>query len=323
MKRILLNFSVASLVFTGLTAHSQSLTDSLIAYYPLDGDTKDYSGNGYDLTNSGATLTSNFKNEPNRAYKFNGSTSFMSNVADSELRPAEYSLSCWMKMDILPTSGNFSIAIDNGGLIKDNGLQVAHNYSGYNGIGAFSYKQTTQSNAFFVSTGLDTSTWQFYTITRSFDSITLYINGIRSGASPIGDFTGYSGGNLGFYLGNRHGTINHFDGKLDEVKLWKRPLSPAEVAQLYNTSLTSVQGFTEFNSDISIYPNPSTGNFHVKGSKNEPMIIQILNPLGQQIFESPINNEGETIFIEEKGFYVVRILNEEGKFLTAKKVVVQ
>ncbi|MGL4877926.1 hypothetical protein [Paraclostridium dentum] len=29
---------------------------SLIAWYPLNGDTKDYSGNGYDLINNGATV---------------------------------------------------------------------------------------------------------------------------------------------------------------------------------------------------------------------------------------------------------------------------
>src|SRR5579859_1337275 len=41
-----------------VNGHSQSfLTNGIVAYYPLNGNTDDASGNGRSLTNSGATLT--------------------------------------------------------------------------------------------------------------------------------------------------------------------------------------------------------------------------------------------------------------------------
>ena len=41
---------------------------SLIAWYPLNGDTKDYSGNAYNLTNNGAT--SNASGKIGSCYEF-------------------------------------------------------------------------------------------------------------------------------------------------------------------------------------------------------------------------------------------------------------
>ena len=41
---------------------------ALIAWYPLNGDTKDYSGNAYNLTNNGAT--SNASGKIGSCYEF-------------------------------------------------------------------------------------------------------------------------------------------------------------------------------------------------------------------------------------------------------------
>ncbi|MHB1278483.1 MAG: LamG-like jellyroll fold domain-containing protein [Bacteroidia bacterium] len=322
MKILLHSLSLLIFALTTLDANAQTLTDSLIAYYPFDGDTKDYSGNGYDLTNSGASLVANFKNDPNRAYQFDGSTDFMSNVVDTALRPAEYSLSCWMKMDVLPTSGDFSIAIDNGGTLKDNGLQVAHNYQGYNGIGVFTYKLNSPTNSFYVSTGLDTSAWFFYTITRSLDSIILYINGIRSGANYIGDYTGYAGSNLGFYVGNRHGNQKYFSGKLDEIKLWSRALSPSEAAQLYSNTVTSIQEIEFSSSKLIIYPNPSNCSFKVGNLYGTPINILVYNALGQVVLSKVISNNDTEFSLIEKGIYFVK-LETPGVRVESIRIIVQ
>lgn len=56
--------------FTNLT--EVGVTDGLVSYWKLNGDAKDYSGNGNDGVVTGAVVTSGLKN---LAYEFNGSTS--------------------------------------------------------------------------------------------------------------------------------------------------------------------------------------------------------------------------------------------------------
>ncbi|MBF0368929.1 MAG: hypothetical protein HQL52_05655 [Magnetococcales bacterium] len=67
-------FLVVIGLFFGLlagTAHAD-LNDGLVAYYPFNGDATDESGNGYDGTVSGASLTTDRLGVADSAYSFDG-----------------------------------------------------------------------------------------------------------------------------------------------------------------------------------------------------------------------------------------------------------
>ena len=71
MKRYMsILFVIAVLVFTNGIA-SADLNDGLVAYYPFNGNANDESGNGYNGTVYGATLTYDRFGNPNSAYSFN------------------------------------------------------------------------------------------------------------------------------------------------------------------------------------------------------------------------------------------------------------
>ncbi|MBI4688657.1 MAG: hypothetical protein HY754_00055 [Nitrospirae bacterium] len=71
MKRIQAVFIVMFLILFASTSFA-SLTDGLVAYYPFNRNANDESGNGYNGTVSGATLTSDRNGNANSAYRFDG-----------------------------------------------------------------------------------------------------------------------------------------------------------------------------------------------------------------------------------------------------------
>ena len=52
-------------------------TSGLAAYYPFTGNANDLSGNGHNGTVTGATLTTDRFGNPNSAYSFNGTSSYI------------------------------------------------------------------------------------------------------------------------------------------------------------------------------------------------------------------------------------------------------
>ncbi len=69
-------------------------TGGLVAYYPFNGNANDVSGNGYNGTVNGATLTTDRFGNPNSAYNFNGNfQSILTNIVQTNINA--YSVSVW------------------------------------------------------------------------------------------------------------------------------------------------------------------------------------------------------------------------------------
>jgi hypothetical protein len=78
---------------------------------------------------------------------------------------------------------------------------------------------------------------QWHMLTATWDGLTqtIYINGERAGinnTAPKGDIDDVKGGHL-LIGGNWHPTIDLFRGKIDDVRIYNRALSEAEVKELY------------------------------------------------------------------------------------------
>lgn len=76
---------------------NSTLTDGLVAYYPFNGDAKDYSGNGNDGTINGATLVGGVVGQ---AYSFDGVNdyiSFPSSVSSALHGGSEATIEFWCK----------------------------------------------------------------------------------------------------------------------------------------------------------------------------------------------------------------------------------
>ena len=69
---LLLSITMYSIAFSQV-----DLENGLMAYYPFNGDATDASGNGNNAVFNNATLTDDYKGNPNSAYYFNGVDNYM------------------------------------------------------------------------------------------------------------------------------------------------------------------------------------------------------------------------------------------------------
>ena len=79
-------------------------------------------------------------------------------------------------------------------------------------------------------------------------------------------------------------------------------------------------------SSVNVYPNPSNGLFSVKFNANnnyQNMNLEILNLLGQKVYQTKITNSKSEINIssQQSGMYLMRLIDNTGKVLEIVKLI--
>jgi Concanavalin A-like lectin/glucanases superfamily len=243
LKTMNILLAIAVMGLFDFTTNAQSwLTNGLVAYYPLDGNANDASGNGNNGVMTNTTTAANRFGDSGKAFYFNSTNSYIDIGAVLSqiqgLSAATFSL--WFMINSNQVDGalfgdwvmspvignNFGILI----LLRQGSIVVA-NDSGYGGI------QTAQTSA--------PAQWHNICVvfdgsqTQSTNRVRLFLDGSPVQSTTYGDFRGFFGtiGNgTGAYLGRRALSFNYgdyYNGFLDDVRIYNRILSTNEVAQLY------------------------------------------------------------------------------------------
>ncbi|HLP86220.1 MAG TPA: LamG domain-containing protein [Phycisphaerales bacterium] len=96
--------------------------------------------------------------------------------------------------------------------------------------------QIGQSGRFITSTStVGINQWAHAALTFDGSTIRLYVNGVLESTEPFNFPSVYVGPEpvkIGSFNDGTGYTFNHFEGNLDEVAIWNRPLSADEVARL-------------------------------------------------------------------------------------------
>jgi len=196
--------------------------ESLVGWWPLDGDTKDYAGpnNG---TNNGASVTSGLGQS---AYDFVDSESDNIQIPEyNGFTSKTVSISVWIKPDsnhsgdtrIVYHEGNDSAMI----LGYGSSLSIEHRASSGGFSGAGSVDENKWNHIVFV---WDDTQDMWYN----------YKNGQLDTSGSMGG--GHFSDNLGgLDIGTGHWTSDssYYLGKLQDIRFYDRALTEAEVAQLY------------------------------------------------------------------------------------------
>ena len=97
-----LNFTILVAITLLFATHTMAQlpgnvpTSGLVGYWPLNGNTNDYSGNNNNGVNNGATLTADPQGNANQAYYFNGSSYIsVANNAIFNFGSTDYTVSAW------------------------------------------------------------------------------------------------------------------------------------------------------------------------------------------------------------------------------------
>ena len=210
-----------------------SLLDGITGYWKLD----ETSGSRTDIVNS--TVLSDHNSTGYATGKINNAALFVaanSNFmtaagnAYTQLGGGDFSISCWIK----PTNATGTQRY----IMKyTNSAYCEYDISIYGGNLTFTvYGQSTSHTV--TGPAVSGSTWYFCVATyvQATGAMTFVVNGTTyTGTSGI-VVSGTTNANFSFgALFNGAGSTQYADGALDEVGLWKRALSAAEIATLYAT----------------------------------------------------------------------------------------
>ena len=259
-KKSLLLTAVATLGFTASTL-AQSVPSyvpisGLVAYYPLDGNGNDLSGNNNNLVANGSlTYTQNNSGNSNSACHFPNGNDYFETPSSSWSLINDFpqgSLSFWVKIDSQYVSGHY-FGIGNSFIVKQK-HGVGEDL--FFGMQDGTTKIRMQLTGVFPSgsgmdvvgnTSLTPNSW--YHVVGTWDGVhhTLYVNNVQDGQilnsngisnRPLPDY--FSIGSI-LYGGNGTTTFpSGAYGAMDDIGIWNRALSQQEITDLFNGCQQSV-----------------------------------------------------------------------------------
>jgi len=327
-------------VFIGLS-FGQVSTNGLIGYWSFNGNANDESGNGHNGTVTGATLTTDRFGNTNSSYSFINLNQYI-DVNNFTVNTNQICISYWIYITSLPfeaniishewygNTGSFSTCLhQNTVALKQHiGFALRNNTNAQMGI-------TSKSQIFFN---------QWYNIVCNFDSTnqSIYINGILD-STKVNPFT-LKKSTVLMEFGNISNL--HFNGKLDDIRIYKRALNQSEISALYNENIcitstnvtdtlfisANLTGFNPitYQNNIKIYPNPTFSQITIDCGNNYNTLngytIKIVNSLSQTVYTSLVNKQISTIDLKTwtgKGIYIIQLIDDNQNIIENKKIVLQ
>ena len=206
------------------------LKKGLVAYYPFNGDAKDESNNLNHFTVNGATLTKDRHGNPDRAYAFDGVNAYMEAPNHPSLQLTQFTLSVWIN----PTSRQQGAV--NPILLKDRHGPAGENFGLWFGVGNKVGIQLYDEGASRVgltsekSIALDSHT--MCVVTAAKQNLKIYIDGELDGTLEFNSVPSIDQHPL-FLSYDGSGYYPKFNGIIDDVRIYNRALTEAEVKELY------------------------------------------------------------------------------------------
>ncbi len=255
-----------------------SLSDGLVAYYPFDGNANDASGNGNHGTVYGVTPTTDRLGNANGAYYFDGNAYIEVPNSDSLHNVTKaVTISAWVNATEGYSGGGVTLDSDHISVVckgyekRQYGLQINNNNEWL-----FALKESdSKSSEIFTcgsSAGYSIGVWQHVALTWDGATITTYVNGVSVGETQYGTelapndeslYIGMDVGGAGIF-GETWSQIEYLKGYLDDLRIYNRALSAAEVKALYDgTAVTptppanGLWTVTQYNLTKSVVPDDS------------------------------------------------------------------
>jgi len=242
---------------------------SCIATYRFENNEDDLSGN-YDGTGTAIQYAAG---RYGQAASFNVSTSrveLASTIATTLRTAAAFGISCWIK----PSTGNsFGEVVH---LLNDIYILIA--YKSDNKIEARIYNSSVVLSSVITSSTYDLDVWHHIVWTADTNGANLYVNNAFEGtASWDGTFDTYSNST---YKHNLFGSNSltggsPFYGSIDQVRIFNKALSAAEVTTLYNENplVASYRFEGNANDDMRAYDGTATNVTYEYGLNFTPDFV--------------------------------------------------
>jgi hypothetical protein len=205
----------------------------LVAWYKLDQNVADSSGNGHDGVDQDVSYVPDRFGGAKSAISLNGSTSFISVANATDLNfdtLASFSISTWIKTK--DTSSSYRGIISKG--------PVGGNLPGYaigmdkNGkvLAAVSGDRNPTMRS---TSSVNNGAWHLITLVVQANTLAaLFVDGSLESDFPLTTFYADRNNTSYLFIGKDRTSSNFFSGAIDDVRIYARSLTPMEVVGLFS-----------------------------------------------------------------------------------------
>lgn len=243
-----------------LVKKSADGTTKPFAYYPLDGNVLDLSGNRHDATLQGAQLAEDPRGEIDKAYQFSSSGDIIFVPHEPILNfQDQITLSFWVKLDAVPQE---SFILSHGSWEERWKVSVTPDRKL-----RWTVKTSTGTKDLDSSFPLALNHYYHFAVVYTGYSLELYDDGVLDTFIEHAGQIATTAKDITFGRKDK-GVSNYFlRGSLDEVRIYDKGLEPNEIAtlKLLWNNITPVG--ESIHTDFFVYPNPSQGLLNIKSSK--------------------------------------------------------
>ncbi len=217
----------------------------LVAWYPFDGNAADASGHANHGTVMGALPAPDRFGQSASAFLFPGTNEKIVCPNDTALTNARsLSVAAWFKVEHRPGGWDQNVLLANiGPFGSSGGFQIITGNPPNTEVSGM-FRNTTFADQVLSGSGLatiDTGQWYHVAFTLDYHAsgnntlAKLYLNGSPLASQTFSSYIAYQS-ITPFLIGLNIDSLSFqrsFKGSLDDIGLWNRPLSPQEVAALY------------------------------------------------------------------------------------------
>lgn len=228
---------------------AQIPTDSLMAYYPFNGNVNDSSGNGHHGIENGAQLTINRFALSNRAYSFNGVDQYI-DCGAVHPNMVNFSISIWIKPRYYKIPGGGSAEII-GDAANYKGFRIIQNDS----VLIFQSQGYDVIDVNIPFTPEDTLRWMHIVGICNNSIPMVYKNGILVATGTQGSFTEQDNWNCQI---GRDVMLwsTYWAGKIDDIRIYNRAITESEIISLFHETEDNIIAYFPFNGNA----NDESGN---------------------------------------------------------------
>ena len=211
---------------------AQALNKGLVAYYPFNGNAKDESGNRNDGKAINTKLSTDRFGKPNNAYSFErGKGYILAKLPNTIKGEKSFTFSMWIRINSHHT--NSFLLVMGHPKINDAFHIIINDIGADNRDLSIGYWKWGRTGNGGVKKSPLIRTWTQITIVNTGKIIRTYFDGKRSG-SDIGLNADANVSRNGYLTIGGHAEYLNYDGLIDDVRIYDRTLSEAEVKALYD-----------------------------------------------------------------------------------------
>jgi hypothetical protein len=208
-------------------------TNGLVGWWPFNGNANDESGNGNDGVVNGATLTTDRFGVSDVAYRFISANNNYVSINNNPVQNGTATISGWFN-PFTPIGGPiFHIGSDNSTVTNCNGYFFGFGNLA-NPYGTNLLIDASCHGNYNTGWNANANNWYHFILMRNQNNLTAYING-----NVVGTYTSSSinsPSNNIFFGSTFFSNSVFFNGKLDDIAIWNRALTPQEITALYTAS---------------------------------------------------------------------------------------